>query len=456
MLRLLFAVVSAFSPLFAQMRAGVGSRTVTPDLVKHAPVYMAGFGSNRVAASVHDELYARCFALEPVHETKPIVMCGVDVIGIFWEDTVRIRKAVDSQLGRPANVVIAALHDHEGPDTMGLWGAKQGVSGINEEYNTFLVQRVTEAALDAIHSLQPATLTVAKAHPAVLDTLIADNRPPEVHDAEVIVLSAKTHRGKAIGALINWANHPETLGSKNKEITSDYSGYLRQEFEKRVGGMAVFINGAVGGMQSSLGAKLMDPETKQVSPDNSFRKAELVGTAVATAAADALRGAKPIKMSAYEFREKIVHIPTANEGFRMAAKANLYKGRKPIGDDGMTVVPVGVIRLLQHHDAKLEIALIPGELYPELSIGGIERYSGADYPEAAEEMPIKKMMQAPYRMLFGLADDEIGYIIPKAEWDDKAPWLKDAPKRWYGEVNSVGPEAARLIADAVTELLRKR
>ncbi|MBY0376179.1 MAG: hypothetical protein K2Q23_19440, partial [Bryobacteraceae bacterium] len=102
---------------------------------------------------------------------------------------------------------------------------------------------------------------------------------------------------------------------------------------------------------------------------------------------------------------------------------------------------------------KLEAACIPGELYPELSVGGIERYPGADFPEAPLEPAAKKMMRAPYRMLFGLANDEIGYIIPKAEWDAQEPWLNNAKKRWYGEVNSVGPEAAPLILRTLQELI---
>jgi len=104
----------------------------------------------------------------------------------------------------------------------------------------------------------------------------------------------------------------------------------------------------------------------------------------------------------------------------------------------------------------LEIALIPGELYPELSVGGIQRYEGADFPEAPDEPAVKTLMKAPYRMLFGLCDDEIGYIIPKAEWDNVAPWLQNAPKRWYGEVNSVGPEAGPMITGAIQELLRSK
>ena len=52
-----------------------------------------------------------------------------------------------------------------------------------------------------------------------------------------------------------------------------------------------------------------------------------------------------------------------------------------------------------------------------------------------------------------LANDEIGYIIPKAQWDEKPPYTFAAKKRWYGEVNAVGPDAAPLILDAFARLV---
>jgi hypothetical protein len=45
------------------------------------------------------------------------------------------------------------------------------------------------------------------------------------------------------------------------------------------------------------------------------------------------------------------------------------------------------------------------------------------------------------------------YIIPKAQWDERPPFTFGAPKRWYGEVNSVGPDAAPLIIDAFSRLV---
>jgi hypothetical protein len=87
-------------------------------------------------------------------------------------------------------------------------------------------------------------------------------------------------------------------------------------------------------------------------------------------------------------------------------------------------------------------------------VGGVERYPGADFPDAPIEPAIKPLMAAPFRMLIGLADDMIGYIIPKAEWDEKPPYLQNAPKPWYGEVNAIGPETAPLIVGAFERLVR--
>src|SRR6202023_2499081 len=102
-------------------------------------------------------------------------------------------------------------------------------------YNQFVVDQTAEAAAEAVANLRPATLRLAKKHPPELDSFIADNRPPDVHDAEAIALEAVGADGKPIATLVNWANHPETLGSKNTQITSDYPGFLRKRLEEKLG-----------------------------------------------------------------------------------------------------------------------------------------------------------------------------------------------------------------------------
>ena len=276
-----------------------------------------------------------------------------------------------------------------------------------------------------------------------------------VNDAELVVMRLTTRRHKPIATMVNWANHPEALGSKNTEISADYLGEFYKTIETLGGGVPVFVNGAVGGMQSPLHVKVRDPRTGDTAAKDSFRFAETIGQTVADLAWAAVRSAPQVKVNHVSYAEMRVKIPVANPNFELAAKANLYQGRKPFAADRTTETVVGYLRLAHGKNARLEAASVPGELYPELSVGGVERYPEADFPDAPIEPAMKQQMKAPYRMLFGLANDEIGYIIPKAEWDEKAPYLKGAAKRWYGEVNSVGPEAAPVIHKAFEELVRQ-
>jgi hypothetical protein len=449
-MRLLLVLLCAGS-LHAEFRAGASKAVITPDLKKHGPVYLAGFGNNRAATGIHDDLYARCVAISA--GANPLVVCEADLIGLFLDDTDRIRSAVRAK-HPTADVVVASTHVHEGPDTMGQWGPSRGVSGINDSYLDFVVERTAHAALEAIRTMRPARASFATVSTPELDSFIDDDRPPVTHDSDLILMSLESSERQPIATIVNWANHPETLGSKNTEITADYPHYLCARLEQRIGGMAVLWNGAVGGMQSPLGSTVKDPETGGNAADGTFRKAEIIGTRVADLAADAVKSAKRAPVDQIVYRESRIQVPMSNPGFQAAAQAGIFKGRKTPNADGSITTPVGLIRLSGGGRPVLEVALVPGELYPELSTGKIERYSGADYPGAPLETAIKPSLAAPYRMLIGLANDEIGYIIPKCEWDEKPPYLNGSPKKFYGEVNSVGPEAAPLITAAFEKLLQ--
>lgn len=48
---------------------------------------------------------------------------------------------------------------------------------------------------------------------------------------------------------------------------------------------------------------------------------------------------------------------------------------------------------------------MPGEIFPELVNGGITRYSGADYPEAAMETPVRTLLKSKYQFILGLGNE---------------------------------------------------
>ena len=61
------------------MNIGYAQNIITPALDR--PVYLAGFGNNRRAKTIHDDLYVRAFAIQTAKTT--LVLVALDLIGLF-------------------------------------------------------------------------------------------------------------------------------------------------------------------------------------------------------------------------------------------------------------------------------------------------------------------------------------------------------------------------------------
>jgi hypothetical protein len=472
---LLFLLASAMPAASVDLRAGAAKAVITPD-VHAARVFIAGYGQNRVATGVHDDLYARCLALGTGDQTLEV--CAADLIGLFYDDVVKIRERVKAQAPGVTHLIVASTHDHEGPDTMGLWGPGPLQSGIDEKYMAWLRERIAQTAVEAARSMRPARLTLGRDDHPLLALLQSDSRPPYVKDPYLFVMHLTSSGGKPIANLVNWSDHPETLGGDNTEITADYPHWLCQYVEAHLGGTAIFLNGSIGGLLSTHAGSvaLQDPDTGNVAADNTWRKAELFGNLLGQLAERAVKGGEEARVDFIAIRGTTIFSPLHNDRFRAAGAAGVFGGRKPLYTNGQLdpsvaekEVPglgklklnkgqgvrteVSYIRLLMGVHVVAEIVTVPGEIYPELVNGGITRYPGADYPDAPFEPAIRPHLKSKYQFIFGLANDELGYIIPKAEYDDQPPWLRNKKDRWYGEVNSAGPDIAGAVTKALVRLI---
>ena len=474
---LVLTINLCFGPSLAhgQLLAGAAKSEITPDLNGRA-VYLAGFGHNRIATSVHDPLYVRCLALKS--GSNLVVLCAADLIGLFYSDVQRIRKHFRDQGPQGAWLVVACTHVHEGPDTIGLWGPSATESGVDPIYLHKLESQIAETATQAARSLQPARLLLARDEHPLLAQLQSVDRPPYVKDPRLVVMQlAATENGKPIATVVNWSDHPETLNRKNTEITADYPGWVCRRLEEQFGGVAVFFNRALGKV-STLGNQvaLLDPLTARVAEDGGWRKPELLGATLADLSARALMEAETVIPDTLTFHASIFSIPLENERFRAAEAAGIFGDRRPLythgkgrpslartekgdktaayaaGQDIQT--EVDYIELKAGRRLLAEIATIPGEAFPEIVNGGVERYPGADFPEASIEAPLTTILKSRYQLILGLGNDEIGYIIPKAEWDEQAPWLNNSPLAYYGEINSVGADTAPAVVGALADLVR--
>jgi len=444
---------------------GFARRVITPPLDSGRPVYIAGFGHNRLATGVHDELFARCMAV--TFQERSIVLVSVDLIGLSLEDTEAIRNQVQPQ--KPAaqlHMLVASTHNHQGPDTLGLWGASPLQSGVDRSYMEWLRKQIATVAEEALANSRPATLYWARTQ---TPGLIEDGRLPRVIDDDMVIAKAVAADGTVLGTLVNWGSHPEALGSKNTKITADYPSYLVARMESKVGGVCAFFSGTLGGMMTPLGLSLQSAAGETI-PKETFEHAQAVGERAADRAIAALETARPSGGQGIEFRSQTVWIRLDNPLYRLAYAFSifdrkLYTDGQPdarLGDFQFQGAPV---RLPLGRDLKSEINYIrigdaeilgvPGEIYPELVVGGIQRPqdAGADFLGEPLETPLKSLLKSEYKLLFGLANDEIGYIIPRSQWDEKPPFAYGRKQSQYGETNSCGDSVGPALAQAFQELI---
>jgi len=89
-----------------------------------------------------------------------------------------------------------------------------------------------KAILEANSNLRPAKLAYAQ-NLNDADVLVKDTRKPIVKDSGIRLIQAiDAENGSTLGVVVGWANHPETVWSRNLLISSDFPHYIREGIEK--------------------------------------------------------------------------------------------------------------------------------------------------------------------------------------------------------------------------------
>jgi hypothetical protein len=442
------------------LRVGFAREKINPDLSSPGhPVYVAGFGQNRRATAIHDDLWAIACVIDDGRSRLGIV--ALDAIGFFHDDVVRVRKRLASDW-KIDYAVICSTHNHSTPDLMGLWGRDFVHTGVDGGYLETVRGACVRALGNAVTNLRPARLSCSE---IAVDTtnLVADTRKPIVFDPNIRVIHfLEAASGATLGSIIGWADHPETPWSGNTEITADYCGYLRAALEQGVtvngqkvvaglGGTHLYINGAIGGLMTTPpGTTVHDPYLDQDFQKPSHDKARAVGHQLASKILPVLAATNSVYCDQVSLgiHARTIELPLYNKVFLLAGYLGLidrgYVKWRTLRSE---------VALITLGDAS--IACVPGEIYPEIVNGGIERAPGGDFPVSPVEVPpLRQLMPGRVKFVFGLANDEVGYLIPKSEWDEKPPYLYGADNAPYGEINSVGPDAAGCVHGALKELCR--
>ena len=454
---LLVLLIVVFPARAGEFSVGFGETEVTPKLGPK-PVYLAGFGQNRKATTIHDPIMARAVVLADGDER--IALVSVDVVGLFLPTVERIR----GKLPGFRYVLVSATHNHEGPDTLGLWGPSPLETGVDPTYLNTIEAGCVAAVKQADAARVPARVRIGSATDA---SLLRDSRQPIVlHDELVAIRFEEARSGKPIGVLVQWNNHPEALASKNTAITADFPYAVVKHLRESQKCPVAYFTGTVGGLMTTLHLPVKD-RTGQELDDGTFAKADRYGELVGELGDRALKGASPVSLTPFTIRTRSILVPVDNKLYHLAFKLGtlsrdmyhwegnptpgMFQPTKDITKPVAVKTEVGYLKL-----GDLEVAIIPGEIYPELVLGKVQDPAdpGADFPDAPVEPAIYAQLKGKHRMIVGLGNDELGYFIPKRQWDDKPPFCYGLKKAQYGEENSVGPEAAPIICKTFQELAR--
>lgn len=486
-------------------RVGICQRDITPvsaslvdeyeaafgqnAVVNHSdPVFLAGFGNNRQATGYNDRLWARGIVVDGAGGRIAIV--ALDLVGYFNDEIQTIRSLVD-----PASaidyVVVHSTHQHEGPDTLGIWGPDELTTGTDVGYLDFVNQSVADCIDEAASNLQPARIKFATTNSVGLslgidveddgmgvsdgkvlvdDDLIAPDTDGRIVDARLSIMQVTSFAPpqEVVATLVNFASHPESLGSNNTLVTSDFPHYARETIEASEGGMAIWVSGDLGVLQGPLDLDVLDPDTAMPAVRRTFRWAEVHGQQLGERVVSAIPSTPGNPLATIRFAStQPVAVPLANPFFRffiaigVLPQGFLFTNGLPDPSVGFPFPPpfdpipqalgedlhteVGAFRINE-----ASFAVVPTELDPQI---------GETYRDL--------MVGAEHTFIIGLGNDEIGYQLPAEKWDDSchacAPFILGGvpqlcplfPNIDCNTVfqNNVGQAVDPTISDAISLLL---
>ena len=426
-------------------------------------IYMAGFQSPRPAAGVHDELEAVAVVFDDGATRVGIVTA--DVVGLSHSFVQKVREVYARELGLDY-LLVHATHNHQGPDTQGIWGRSRLRSGVADGYLKFLRKQMGTALAQAVRRLEPAEIEIAEIRGRDREIATVDTRKPEVIDDGLrVAIVTRAGGGDVLGTLLNFGNHVELLWDRNFQLTADVAGWARRGLDRGLdydgalykpglGGTTLWLTGNIGGLITTLPEiSVMDPQSGLLIAKPSQQKARAQGYQVAEAVLEARASGSFERVAAPRVSvvSREIQVPVSNWPLVLAGTLGVLDRDLDLRWGYDTDSEVALVRI-----GELWLACVPGELYPEIAVGGIENPPGADYKIApVETPPLRSAMRGRVNMMINLANDSLGYIIPRSEWDEDEPWIYGNSEPSYGEVVSAGPDTARIVHRALMKVFAK-
>lgn len=432
-------------------KLGFSKDIVTPLDWDKKKYYLAGYNRNTVVKGVLDDMYCRTIWIDDGSGRGGVSISVIDAIGMSNLEVNEIRESLKDFMkeSNTRSVNVLFTHVHAAVDTQGLWG-RAIFTGRNRKYMKFLKDKIKSSVINAYSNAKEGKLYFGK---TMTENMIHDNRYPFVHDDNLARMRFLPDDKSYELYILNIGCHPEQLGKENNLISADWACYMGRTIAEKSGAEFIFVNGAIGaitsvGLHDVFDGKL-DGKTSMIEYGVKMGEYAL-----------SIKDEFEIEPK-LEFETDYFTIPAENRILSIAKKVGLITSdvRRVKGKPYKYEFPT---ELSYMQMGSVKILLVPGELFPELAIGGFlpakESAKGEDYTRST----LFDMLGDGEKLIFGLANDEIGYIIPDNDFylcpkNPYAFWAFPTDmhgRQHYEETTCSGPYAAECIWNAVDRLTK--
>lgn len=370
---LLFICGPAYSQVF---KAAAAVRKITPDPL--LPV-SGGIGLPHPVKEKKGDLYVRALVLEKGSTRVAIV--SVDNLG--WPAALGDRSRALIKGIPPENILIGATHTHSAPDAYGF-PDEEGHTDVDLKYLDWCVHQIADAVNEAAGNLQPASLKTAVAE--AKGKIAYNYYAPDLYDPRCGVMQLLDSSGKPMATLVNYAIHPEVIGSEQSILSPDLCGPLCDDIESQGGGVAIFMNGAQGGMVTADNRLAGGKEARD------WAECIRIGRLLAGNALDIISNAPVQKKPELYCASKIVAFPIDNPVIKFIFQHSPIHYQDVRNDSVFT-------RLNLLNIGTAQVLTIPGEALPNIGYY------------------VKRHMKTSSPFLFGLTNDAFGYILDKVDFN---------------------------------------
>ena len=447
---------------------GHSEASLVPENWQEYDLFLGGFISEQNyftndVREILDDMKVRVIALNDGSGRGTAVFATVDSIGMSNGD-IRIIRGMLQEFAKENNINsinIFATHTHSGIDTQGLWteiyrkwplnigsamsGMWETEQGTDPEFMEFLYGTVATAIQKAVGSMTEGDMLYAEKD--IGEEYYSNKNRPSASSLDTTLRRftfAPYKKSETPTIIVNMSAHPDVVGlpvsddeTKGHGVSGDYIYYMG-EVITNAGYNFMFFNGAIAGIYigrvdvkadkrvdiaSNYGKEIgkmvlgMTKTEQEIKADPYLKSLEFTAEEIESWYTPWYKGWVPAKETKVapilNLRINKVELPVTNPVIKAAGKLGVVNYLiKCSGKNYYITTEIAYMEMGED----IKIAFVPGEVCTDLIYGGASltaegSFSGKDFSGKTLTDIFGEDL-----IVFGLANDAIGYIIPDNDY----------------------------------------